>query len=169
LRPILVQYTVPQRLLPELQRYRARHSIRIFITSEDGSTNLGQGKLVFVDNAINPETGTVMLKARLPNAHDQLWPGQYVGVRTRLAIQKDALVVPQIAIQTGQDGNYVYVVEQGTTAIRAVHVDRQVGDLAVIADGLKAGETVVMRAPRNIRPGLKVETVSGNSGAQDQP
>jgi RND family efflux transporter MFP subunit len=159
LHPILVQYNVPQQMLPEIQRYRSRHSIRIFITHEDGSGDLGSGDLVFVDNAINSETGTVMLKARLNNARNQLWPGQYVGVRTRLAMQKDALVVPQVAIQSGQDGNFVYVVEQGVATVRQVQVDRQVGDLAVIAGGLKAGETVVARAPRNIRPGLKVESV----------
>ena len=171
LHPIMVQYSMPQQMLPEIQRYRSRHSIRIFITREDGSGDLGQGELVFVDNAINSETGTVMLKARLSNAHDQLWPGQYVGVRTQLAMQKDALVVPQAAIQSGQEGNFVYVVEQGITAVRPVHVDRQVGEQAVIADGLKAGEIIVTRAPRNIRPGLKVESVgdAGKAVTQNTP
>jgi multidrug efflux system membrane fusion protein len=93
------------------------------------------------------------------NAHEQLWPGQYVGVRTRFAMQPDAVVVPQTAIQTGQNGNFVYVVEQDKAAIRPLQVDRQVNDLAVIASGLKAGETVVTRAPRNLRPGAKVVSV----------
>jgi multidrug efflux system membrane fusion protein len=113
---------------------------------------------VFIDNTVNTDTGTVMLKARVPNAHEQLWPGQYVGVRTQFTVQPDALVVPQSAIQTGQSGNFVYVVEQDKAEIRAVQVDRQMGDLAVIASGLKAGEAVVTRAPRNLRPGVKVVT-----------
>lgn len=159
MRPILVQYTIPQQLLPELRRYQAQGSIQIFITHEDGSGDLGEGELVFVDNAVNTDTGTVLLKARLPNKDEQLWPGQYVGVRTQFAIQPDAIVVPQSAVQTGQSGNFVYVVEQDKAVIRAVRVDRQIGDEAVIASGLKAGETVVTRAPRNLRPGLEVVSV----------
>ena len=156
MQPILVQYSIPQQRLPELRRYQARHSIRIFVTREDGSGDLGEGELVFVDNAVNTDTGTVLLKARLRNDREQLWPGQYVGVRTQFAMQPDAVVVPQSAVQTGQSGNFVYVVEQGSAAIRPVQVDREVNDLAVIASGLKTGETVVARAPRNLRPGLKV-------------
>jgi RND family efflux transporter MFP subunit len=167
MQPILVQYSIPQQSLSELRRYQAQHSIRIFITHEDGSGHLGEGELVFVDNTINTDTGTVLLKARVPNAHEQLWPGQYVGVRTRLTMQPDAVTVPQTAIQTGQDGNFVYVVEQGKAVIRAVQVDRQVNDLAVIASGLKAGETVVIRMPRNLRPGAKV--VSAAAEVKPQP
>jgi RND family efflux transporter MFP subunit len=166
MQPILVQYSIPQQNLSELRRYQAQHSIRIFITNEDGSGDLGQGDLVFIDNTVNTGTGTVMLKARVGNKHEQLWPGQYVGVRTRFAIQPDAVVVPQAAIQTGQSGNFVYVVEQDKAAIRAVQVDRQVNDLAVIAFGLKAGETVVTRTPRNLRPGVKV--VSANATEKPQ-
>lgn len=162
MRPILVQYTIPQQMLPELRRYQKQGGIHTFVTHEDGSGALGEGELVFVDNAVNSDTGTVLLKARLSNQDEQLWPGQYVGVRTQFAIQNDAIVVPQSAVQTGQDGNFVYVVEQDKAAIRAVQVDRQVGDLAVIASGLKAGETVVTRAPRNLRPGLKVVSAAAD-------
>jgi RND family efflux transporter MFP subunit len=156
MQPILVQYSIPQQSLSELRRYQAQNSIRIFITNEDGSGELGQGELVFIDNSVNTDTGTVMLKARVANVQEQLWPGQFVGVRTQFAMQPDAVIVPQTAVQTGQSGNFVYIVEQGIAAIRAVQVDRQVDDLAVIASGLKTGETVVTRAPRNLRPGVKV-------------
>jgi multidrug efflux system membrane fusion protein len=159
MQPILVQYTIPQQMLPELRRYQKQRSIHIFITNEDGSGDLGQGELVFVDNAVNTDTGTVLLKARVSNKHEQLWPGQYVGVRTRFAVQNDAIVVAQSAVQTGQNGNFVYVVEQDRAVIRPVQVDRQIGDTAVIASGLKAGETVIARAPRNLRPGHQVASV----------
>lgn len=159
MQPILVEYSVPQQNLAALRRYQADRSVRIFITNEDGSGDLGSGELVFIDNAVNTETGTVMLKARVANAQEKLWPGQYVGVRTQLALQRDALVIPQTSVQTGQNGNFVYVVEEGTAVIRAVQVDRQVNDLAVIASGLKAREFVVSRAPRNLRPGVKVVSV----------
>jgi RND family efflux transporter MFP subunit len=165
MKPILVQYPIPQQSLAELRRYQAQHSIRIFITHEDGSGDLGEGELVFVDNAINTDTGTIMLKARVPNAHEQLWPGQYVGVRTRLTVQPEAVVVPQTAVQTGQNGNFVYLIAGGKVVIRDVTVDRQVDDLAVVSTGLKAGETVVTRAPRNLRPGVKVAVATEESNA----
>jgi RND family efflux transporter MFP subunit len=169
MQPILVQYTLPQQNLSELRRYQAQHRIRIFITHEDGSGNLGEGDLVFVDNAVNTDTGTIMLKARVPNAHEQLWPGQYVGVRTRLTMQPEAVVVPQSAVETGQNGNFVYLIEQGKAVVRDVKVDRQVGDLAVIADGLKAGETVVTRAPRNLRPGIEVTPLATGNDHEAKP
>lgn len=171
MQPILVQYSIPQQLLPTLQRYQTQGGIRIFITREDGSGDLGQGELIFIDNAVTNDTGTITLKARLPNAQEQLWPGQYVGVRTQLAMQADAIVVPQTAVQTGQNGNFVYSVEQGSAVIRQVHVDRQVDDLAIIDSGLKAGAQVVTRAPRNLRPGLKILAAdnAGKPGAKASP
>jgi multidrug efflux system membrane fusion protein len=169
MKPILVQYTIPQQSLSELRRYQAQHSIRIFITHEDGSGNLGEGELVFVDNTVNTDTGTLMLKARVPNAHEQLWPGQYVGVRTRLKVQPDAVVVPQSAIQTGQEGNFVYALEQGKAAIRDVKVDREVNGLAVVSSGLKEGDIVVTRVPRNLRPDVKIVSIAAHTEAQPQP
>jgi RND family efflux transporter MFP subunit len=164
MQPILVQYAIPQQSLGVLRRYQAQHGIRIFITHEDGSGDLSQGELVFVDNTVS-DTGTVLLKARISNDHERLWPGQNVGVRTRLAMQAAAVVIPQTAVQTGQSGNFVYVVEQGKAAVRAVQVDRQVDDVAVIAAGLKSGETIVTRAPRNLRPGIKVVPAAAPVGA----
>jgi RND family efflux transporter MFP subunit len=156
MQPILVQYSVPQQMLPEVRRRQADGTVRVFVTREDGTGDLGQGALVFIDNQVRTDTGTVTLKARVPNTGEALWPGQYVGVRTRLAMEPKAVVVPQGAVQTGQDGNFVYLVEQGRVAVRPVQVDRQVEDLAVIASGLTGGETVVVRVPRNLRPGLDV-------------
>ncbi len=166
MQPILVIYSIPQQRLSELRRYQSQKSIRIFITNEDESGELGQGELVFIDNSVDTDTGTVLLKARVANSNEQLWPGQYVGVRTRFALQPDAVVIPQTAVQTGQSGNFVYVVEQGSAVIRTVQVDRQVGDLAVISSGLKPGEIVVTRAPRNLRPGVKVVTAESAENTQ---
>lgn len=163
LRPILVYYNIPQQDLAVLRRYQAEGGIRVFITHEDGSGALGEGDLVFVDNSVNADTGTVLLKARLANDDETLWPGQYVGVRTRLTVQSDAVVIPQSAVQTGQNGNFVYAVENGEAVIKGVQVDRQVDDMAVIASGLKVGETVVRRAPRNLRPGVKVVPIDASA------
>jgi multidrug efflux system membrane fusion protein len=165
-RPILVQYTVTQQMLPEVRRRQADGTIRVFITHEDGTGDLGEGNLVFIDNQVRTDTGTVTLKARIPNTRERLWPGQYVGVRTRLAVEPKAVVVPQSAVQTGQDGNFVYLVEEGKVAVRPVMIDRQVEDLAVVASGLAGGETVVTRVPRNLRPGVEV-VAGGASGAAE--
>jgi RND family efflux transporter MFP subunit len=156
IKPILVQFQVPQQSLSDVRRYHARHSIHIFITNEDGSGDLGEGKLVFIDNAVNADTGTVMLKSQLPNSRETLWPGQFVGVRMQLAVQPDALVIPDSAIQSDQNGNFVYTVVDGKAMIAPVTVDRQVGELAVINKGLDAGTVVVTQIPRTLRNGLPV-------------
>lgn len=168
MRPILVQYSVPQQMLPEVRRRQADGTVRVSVTREDGTGDLGAGNLVFIDNQVRTDTGTVTLKARVPNAKERLWPGQYVGVRTRLAVEPKAVVVPQTAVQTGQDGNFVYLVEDGKVAVRPVVIDRQVEDLAVVASGLSGGETVVVRVPRNLRPGIEV-IAAGAGGAASGP
>ncbi|MGH8397224.1 MAG: efflux RND transporter periplasmic adaptor subunit [Gammaproteobacteria bacterium] len=156
MKPILVQYNIPQQFLPQVRQYNAEHSIKIFITNEDGTGNLGEGNLAFIDNTVNTATGTVMLKAEIPNKNVQLWPGQYVGVNTQLTVQPKAVVVPATAVQSGQDGNFVYEVVDDKAQVQNVVVNRQVGDLAVITSGLKGGERVITEVSRNLRPGLAV-------------
>ncbi len=169
MKPILVQFTIPQQTLSEVRHYDAAHSITVFVTNEDGSGILDQGKLVFIDNTVNNTTGTVMLKAEIPNQHVQLWPGQYVGVILQLAVQPDAVVIPDSAVQTGQNGNFVYRVEAGKAIIVPVTVNRQVGNEAVISQGLKSGEVVVTRVPRTLRPGLRVVSSKAASGSRAKP
>jgi len=156
MQPIQVQFQLAQQFLPEIRDYQGLKSIKVIITREDGSAELDEGNLVFIDNAVNTSTGTVMLKASLPNRHEQLWPGQYVGVTMQLAVQPKAVVVPQSAVLTGQDGNYVYMVMDGKAVPRDIKVDRQMGDLAVVSSGLKGGEQLVARVPRTLRPGMSV-------------
>lgn len=156
MQPIQVQFNLAQQFLPEIREYDARHTLSVAITREDGSGSLDQGRLVFIDNAVNTNTGTVLFKAQLPNRQEQLWPGQYVGVTLQLALQARAVVVPQGAVLTGQHGNYLYVVNDGVAEQRDITVDRQMGGLAVIAAGLKGGEQIVLAVPRNLRPGSHV-------------
>ena len=156
MQPIQVQFNLAQQFLPQIRDYQAKHGIKVLITHEDGTGDLDEGGLVFIDNAINTSTGTVMLKASLPNQHEQLWPGQYVGVTVQLAVQADAVVVPQSAVLTGQEGNYVYIVEAGKAEQQDIKIDRQIGDLAVVSAGLKGGEEIITLVPRNLRPGMSV-------------
>jgi multidrug efflux system membrane fusion protein len=164
MQPIQVQFSIAQQFLPRVRQFQGQQGIKIGITHEDGSGDLDQGTLVFIDNTINPNTGTVMLKASLPNQAEQLWPGQYVGVNMQLTVEPAAVVVPQSAVQTGQNGNYVYLLKDGKAAQQPIVVDRQVGDLAVISKGLKGGEQVVLLVPRNLRPGMPI-TTDNNSPA----
>jgi multidrug efflux system membrane fusion protein len=166
MRPIQVQFSLPQQFLPRLRQYQAQHSIRVRISSEDGSVMLDEGTLVFIDNTVNASSGTVTLKARLANEQEQLWPGQYVGVSVQLTLEPRAVVVPQTAVQTGQDRSYVYVVAGDTARAQDITVDRQVGDLAVISAGLAGDERVVRRSPRNLRSGMKVLPGGGEAVAR---
>jgi RND family efflux transporter MFP subunit len=168
MQPIQVQFQLAQQFLPQVREYDARHSLKVQITHEDGSGDLDQGRLVFIDNAVNTATGTVMFKAGLPNKQEQLWPGQYVGVTLQLALQQDAVVVPQSAVLTGQSGNYVYVVKDGVAEQRAIKVDRVLGDVAVVSAGLKGSEQLVTAVPRNLRPGTHVTASPPGSEAKPE-
>ena len=168
MQPIQVQFQLAQQFLPQVRQYDTRHALKVKITREDGSGDLDQGKLVFIDNAVNTSTGTVMFKASLPNKQEQLWPGQYVGVTLQLALQEDAVVVPQSAVLTGQSGNYVYIVKDGVAQQQAIKVDRQMGDVAVVSAGLKGGEQLVTAVPRNLRPGTHVTPSPAGSEAKPE-
>jgi multidrug efflux system membrane fusion protein len=121
------------------------------------------GALVFIDNAVNTNTGTIILKAQMPNDREQLWPGQYVNVSMQLTIEPKAVVVPQTDVQTGQNGNFVYIVAQDKAEARDITVDRQMGDLAVLSAGLVGNEQVIVKVPRDLRAGMKVTPVAGVS------
>ena len=155
-RPIEVQFSLAQQFLPRLRSAQAGGALGVVVLREDGAGELDHGTVVFMDNAVNASTGTLTLKARVPNEREQLWPGQFVTVRVQLALESHALIVPETAVQTGPAGNYVYVVVAGRATKRAVSVDRHQDDLAVIATGVKDGEQVVERVPTSLRPGMVV-------------
>lgn len=157
IRPILVRFAIPQQQLDTVRRYQQVAPIKVAVTREDGNGNLGEGALVFIDNAVTTQTGTVMLKARFVNREEHLWPGQFVGIRATLTMQPHAVVVPESAVQIGQGGNYVFLVENGKAVLRGVNVDRHIGDLAVIHDGLRGGETIVTRIPATLEAGALVD------------
>lgn len=116
-----------------------------------------RGVVSFLDNAVDPSTGTIRLKATFPNADRQLWPGAFVQVTLQLTTDPDALVVPATAVQTSQDGQFVYVVKADRTVeMRPVRVERQQGDQMVMAGGLSRGETVVTDGHLRLVPGARV-------------
>jgi multidrug efflux system membrane fusion protein len=163
MQPIEVQFSIPQEFLARVRRYQTRPGIKVSISGDKGAGNLDEGVLVFIDNAVNTNTGTVTLKARFPNEHEQLWPGQYVDVSMQLTVEPKAVVVPQTAIQTGQSGNYVYIMVQGKAQATSVKVDRRVGDLAVLSAGLAGDEQVILKVPRGLRSGMKISPAAGGT------
>jgi multidrug efflux system membrane fusion protein len=116
------------------------------------------GQLIFVDNAVDPTTGTIKLRAQFPNEEAALWPGQFVNVSLRLYEQANAIIIPATAVQTGPEGQYVYVVGPDLLAeIRKVTVQRADGERAIIATGLAKGERVVTRGQLRLGPKTPVQ------------
>lgn len=167
IRPIYVSFSVPQAQLPEIERYRSAGRLTVEAVPSEGGGAPQEGALSFIDNQIDRATGTILLKATFPNESRTLWPGQFTKVRLTLAQQADAVVVPTQAVQTGQQGQYVYVVRADQTVEpRTVQVSRTVGGDTVIAAGLTPGETVVTDGQLRLAPGVKVKTREGRSGAE---
>ena len=157
--PVLVRFNIPKQKIGTVRRYQKQNEITVEVRAE-GAANAeaNRGKLVFIDNAVNAQTGTVLLKARLPNTGEALLPGQFVNVRAVLAREPDRVVLPEAALQTGQQGRFVYLVDNGKAKLQPVTIDRQVGDEVVVAQGLSGGETLIVRFPRDLAPGAAVTT-----------
>jgi len=113
--------------------------------------------VTFIDNAVDPTTGTIKLKALFDNTNRELWPGEFVNVNLQLTTEPHAIVAPTAAVQASQNGQYAYVVKQdGTVELRALTVSRTTGPEAVIASGLRAGETVVTDGQLRLTPGARI-------------
>jgi multidrug efflux system membrane fusion protein len=156
IRPILVRFAVPAANLSLIQE---RRTDKLVVRAEPvGGGTPSEGTLSFVDNAVDTATGTIMLKGSFPNQDGALWPGEFVNVRLRLYVDEDALTVPARAIVTGQQGSYVFVVQQDSTAAtKPVKVVRQAGDLAVVSGEVEAGQRVVTDGQLRLRQGSKVQ------------
>ena len=154
-RPILVRFAVPAFNLPTIRRYQDGN-LQVRVQVNDDSTLAGT--LVFVDNAVDTTTGTILLKGQFGNADGALWPGQFVTATLVLYEQRDALVVPLSAVVDAEEGSYVYVVGEDETAVtRPVVVGRSIGEDVVVTDGLAPGETVVTDGQLRLVPGARVQ------------
>lgn len=157
--PVYARFSVPEKYLSDVKRYQAAGSVQVKVSpSSDFRREIRTGKLVFIDNSVDVNTGMIQLKAEFPNADRFLWPGQYVNVALQLTVQRDSIVTPLQAVQAGEKGTFVLVVKPDMAAeIRPVVVDRSVGEESVITKGLAAGETVVTDGHLKVRPGGRVE------------
>jgi multidrug efflux system membrane fusion protein len=158
--PIYTTFAVPEQRLSEIRRRMAEGPLEVIVSSTDAHhAPLATGHLVFVDNAVDVSTGTIKLRAEFDNRDLALWPGQFVNVNLKLYDQANAIVVPSIAVQTGPQGEFVFVLKSDATVeVRKIAVARIEGDLTVIAEGLGKGEQVVTRGQLRLAPGVKVVT-----------
>lgn len=156
--PINVTFSVPEKRLPEIKRAMAAGQLKIetLIPHEPGVSETGT--ISFLDNSVNPATGTIKLKGLFANQSRKLWPGQFTDVVITLASRQNAVVVPIAAVQTSQQGEFVYLVKPDNKVEMRPIVSETVGDEAVIEKGVAAGETVVVDGQLRLTPGATVET-----------
>jgi multidrug efflux system membrane fusion protein len=162
--PIYVTFSVPENRLGEIQRFMAGTRLTVEAAGQDNLINPERGVLTFIDNNVDSTTGTIKLKGTFENANRKLWPGEYANVTLKLSMQSNALVIPNQAMQTGQDGTYVYVVDADRKAdVRPITIGIRGETDLVVDKGLSEGETVVTQGQLRLAPGMTV-SVPGEGG-----
>ena len=154
--PIYATFSIPENQLDAVRKFAAGN-LKVLAFPKGQNTNPAEGKLTFIDNGVDMQTGTVKLKATFANKDRRLWPGQYVDVVLNLSTRRQAVLVPTKAIQTGQQGQFVYVVTpQSTAESRNVETSGTYQNSTVIAGGVSAGEKVVVDGQLRVAPNAKV-------------
>lgn len=161
--PISVVFTLPQQSLPAVnERLRQDGKLQVSAYQPETRALADTGELELVDNQIDQTTGTIKLKAVMPNAERRLWPGGFVNVRLLLAVRRDGLVVPAQAVQRGPQGTYVFAVKTDQSVeMRAVKVTTVEAGQALLDDGLAEGDTVVVEGTAKLQPGARISTGEG--------
>lgn len=168
--PIYVSFSVPEQNLGEIRRHMASGGLPVTVAIPEDKQRPSEGTLTFVDNTVDTTTGTIRLKGTFPNRDHGLWPGQFVNAALRLSTQANALVVPNQAVQTGQNGYFAYVVKSDMSAeLRPIVPGNQVGGETVIEKGLQPGDTVVTDGQLMLFPGAKVEVKKAPASAPTTP
>jgi RND family efflux transporter MFP subunit len=161
--PVYVTFALPQRSLPELRAALANESANIEAIVPGDPRKAG-GQVTMIENTVDQTTGTVPVRATMPNTDEILWPGTLVTVRLNFR-EEDAVTVPSIAVQASQAGSYVFVVKDGVAAVTPVKVARTMGSEAVLESGLSGGETVVTEGQLLLRNGSKVSAREIKTGS----
>jgi len=165
--PISIVSTLPQDVLPEVRAALKAGPVPVTAFTKDGTTNLGSGTLLLIDNEINPSSGTIQLKSTFPNQDEALWPGQFVEVRVQQQLVKGAITIPSAAVQRGQQGFFVYAVGAGDLVeARPVELGQIAGGHAIVTSGLSAGDKVVTSGSYRLEPGARV-TIDDAASAID--
>jgi multidrug efflux system membrane fusion protein len=155
--PIYAAFAVPERYLPEIRNQMRDRTLTVMASFENLQGEPPQGELSFVDNTVDPATGTIQLKATFPNNRSILWPGQFVQLSLKLDELTNVVVVPSQAVQNGQNGEFIFVVKPDKTVeVRPVKTSVTVKGETAILSGLKVGETVVTDGQLRLAPGREV-------------
>lgn len=163
IQPVYVSFSVPEQYLAEIKKYISSGKVKVEVFPAKGKEHPEEGTLTFVDNTVDISTGTIKLKATFPNKEKRLWPGQFVDVVMTLTTQPDAILVPSQAVQTGQKGQYVFVIKNDLSVeARPVLISRTIDGEAVVEKGLQPGEKVVTDGQLRLVPGAKVEVKSSS-------
>lgn len=160
--PVYVTFTVPAVHLPTIKAHMNDQKLPVMATPQDAETQAANGVLAFVDNGVDPTTDTIKLKAMFTNDDHRLWPGQFARVVMRLATLSNAVVVPTEAVQTGQDGQYVFLVKPDQTVdLRPITTGTRVKEEMVVTKGISAGDTIVTEGQLRLEPGSRITTREG--------
>jgi multidrug efflux system membrane fusion protein len=167
IKPVYVTFALPEQNLALVRASRASHPLGVDVIAPGDKTDV-QGKLSFVDNTVDANTGTIQLKGLFDNQDQKLWPGQFVDTYLTLSQRPDAVLVPSQAVQTGEDGSYVFVINpQMKAAICKVAIGDTIEGDTVIESGLRGGETVVTDGQLRLMPGGTV-TIKNADGAMQR-
>jgi membrane fusion protein, multidrug efflux system len=165
--PTMVIFTLPQRDLAEVQDAMAKGEVAVVAMDQDNVYEIGTGKLLLIDNQIDQTTSTIRLKASFPNEDERLWPGEFIRARVLVETVKDAVTIPQAAVQRNSQGLLAWIIGADNVAeSRPIEGGPTVGDMTVVKSGLKAGERVVVSGQYRLRPGAKVSFVTPQPAPQ---
>lgn len=162
--PIYVTFTAPQSRLAELRDSMAAGAAQTFARPQ-GAAGAVEGRIAFIDNAIDPNTGSITVRALFENRDEALWPGQFCNVRVVLRTEQDAVVLPREAVMTGQSGPYAFVADGEIARMRPIRIARMQDDVAVVASGVQPGEKVVVEGQSMLTPDARI-VVRNAAGAQ---
>ncbi|MDP8237334.1 MAG: efflux RND transporter periplasmic adaptor subunit [Candidatus Erginobacter occultus] len=162
--PLYLDFSLPENDLPQVRKWMAQGGLAVKVSPTGDPGGPYPGDLELIDNTVDDSTGTIALRASIPNAEKKLWPGQYATVQLVLYTAKDAILVPVAAVQLGQKGMYLFVIKDDNTAdLRDdIEVGLGEGDNLVITKGVKAGERVVITGQLGLSPGAKVQIQDGD-------
>ncbi|HTZ03467.1 MAG TPA: efflux RND transporter periplasmic adaptor subunit [Xanthobacteraceae bacterium] len=157
IKPCTVMFTLPQSDLDPVRDAMLQGTVSVLAFDQDNKKQIAKGKLLLINNLIDQSTSTIQMKAEFPNADERLWPGAFVHIHILITTRKDAVTIPEVALQRGPDGYYVWVIKPDDTAEqRSVEAQTISQDLAIASKGLAAGERVVVDGQSRLEPGLKV-------------
>jgi multidrug efflux system membrane fusion protein len=161
--PIYVAFGIPERFIPELRAAGEKAAVEVSFQSE---LTLSGGKVAFIENTVDPQTGTILVRGIFENGDEKLWPGTLASVRVTLRTDSNLVTVPAEAVQVGQKGSFVYVIESNVAKVKPVKVLRTADGEAILSEGLNGNETVVTDGQLSLRDGSRVDVKTRQAGSQ---